>query len=85
LHSSVKGIATHGKTQSLFKSPKISDFQHHKRDFLQITQKQTNWDSIKGGGATNPVLQIEANMLKSRTDPLWEDSQSGNFFKSLSL
>jgi len=41
---------------------------------VQITQKQTNWDSNKAGGATNPVLQIEANMLKSRIDPLLEDS-----------
>jgi hypothetical protein len=29
LHSSGKGIATHGKTQSLFLSPKISDFHHY--------------------------------------------------------
>jgi hypothetical protein len=28
LHSSEKGIVTHGKTQSLFESPKISDFHH---------------------------------------------------------
>jgi hypothetical protein len=29
LHSSEKGIATHGKKQSLFESSKISDFHHH--------------------------------------------------------
>jgi hypothetical protein len=29
LHGSEKGIATHGKSQSLFESSKILDFHHH--------------------------------------------------------
>lgn len=73
------------KTQSLFGSPKISDFHHHTMapsDHTKINKlglkrrTRSNKSSIANGGKICSNLELI---------PCLEDRQSGDFFKSISL